>query len=125
MFSHLKMNAFFIRQSMNSFFIYQCTDYKLNVVAFISEVLYVYYVIDNKEVVSTETHRLPFSITHQRSTANVRHVLINIFNVKTTSGVWCQICMCCSPEIRGTSHFSRTEYTMLLTFHEHQIYVNP
>ena len=34
----------FIQQSMNSFFIYQCTDYKLNVVAFISEVLYVYYV---------------------------------------------------------------------------------
>ena len=35
-----------IHQSMNSFFIYQCTDYKLNVVAFISEVLYVHYVID-------------------------------------------------------------------------------
>ena len=74
----------FIHQSMNSFFIHQCTDYKLNVVAFISEVLYVYYVIDNKEVVvSMETHqphRLPFSITHQRSAANVRHVLINIFN---------------------------------------------
>ena len=47
----------FIHQLMNSFFIYQCTDYKLNVVAFISEVLYVYYVIDNnnKEVVSMET----------------------------------------------------------------------
>ena len=27
----------FIHQSMNSFFIYQCTDYKLKVVAFISE----------------------------------------------------------------------------------------
>ena len=53
----------FIHQSMNSFFIYQCTDYKLNVVAFISEVLYVFYVIDNKEVVSMETHRFPFSIT--------------------------------------------------------------
>ena len=72
----------FIHQSMNSFFIYQCTDYKLNVVAFISEVLYLYYVIDNKEVVSMETHRLLFSITHKRSAANVRHVLINIFNVK-------------------------------------------
>ena len=44
----------FIHQSMNSFLIYQCTDYKLNVVTFISEVLYVYYVIDNKEVVSME-----------------------------------------------------------------------
>ena len=29
-----------------------------------------------------ETHRFPFSITHQRSAANGRHVLINIFNVK-------------------------------------------
>ena len=73
----------FIHQSINSFFIYQCTDYKLNVVTFISEVLYVYYVIDNKEVVSMETHRFPFSITHQRSFSNVRHVLINFFNVKT------------------------------------------
>ena len=72
----------FIHQSMNSFFIYQYTDYKLNVVAFISEVLYVYYVIDNKEVVSMETHRFSFSITHQRSFLNVRHVLMNIFNVK-------------------------------------------
>ena len=57
----------FIHQSMNSFFIYQCTDYKLNLVAFISEVLYVYYVIDNNGVVSMETHRFPFSITHQLS----------------------------------------------------------
>ena len=72
----------FIHQSMNSFFIYQCTDYKLNLVAFISKVLYVYYVIDNNNVVSMETHRFPFSITHQRSAANVRHVIINIFNVK-------------------------------------------
>ena len=62
-----------IHQSINSFFIHQCTDYKLNVVAFISEVLYVYYVIDNKEVVSMETHRFQFSITHQRSAANVRN----------------------------------------------------
>ena len=46
------------------------------------QVLYVYYVIDNKEVVSRETHRFPFSITHQRSFSNVRQVLINIFNVK-------------------------------------------
>ena len=59
-----------------------CIRDRLNVVAFISEVLYVYYVIDNKEIVSMETHRFPFSITHQRSAANVRHVLINIFNVK-------------------------------------------
>ena len=51
----------FIHQSMNSFFVYQCTDYKLNVVAFISEVFYVYYVIDNKEVVSMETFR--FTLT--------------------------------------------------------------
>ena len=34
----------FVHQSLNSFFIYQCTDYRLNVDAFISEVLYVYYV---------------------------------------------------------------------------------
>ena len=74
----------FIHQSMNSFFIYQCTDHKLNVVSLISEVLYVYYFTDNKEVVSMETHRFPFSITHQRSAANVRHVLINISNVKNT-----------------------------------------
>ena len=47
----------FIHQSMNSFFIYQCTDYKLNVVAFISELLYVYYVIDNKEVCLLYTSR--------------------------------------------------------------------
>ena len=52
----------------------RCTDYKLNVVAFISGVLYVYYVIDNKEVVSMETHLFPFSITHHRSAANVRPV---------------------------------------------------
>ena len=70
------------------FFIYQCKDYRLNVVAFISEVLYVYYVIYNKEV-SMETHRFPFSITHQRSFSNVRHVLINIFNVKI-------LCSCCT-----------------------------
>ena len=58
----------FIHQSMNSFFIYQCTDYKLNAVAFISEVLYVYYVIDNKEVVSMETHWSHFrSRTSDRS----------------------------------------------------------
>ena len=50
----------FIHQSMNSFFIYQCTVYKLNVVAFISEVLYMYYVIDNKEVISMETHKSHF-----------------------------------------------------------------
>ena len=62
MFIHQSTNSFFIHQSMNSFFIYKCTDYKLNVVAFISEVLYVYYVIDNKEVVSMETH--PVSYTH-------------------------------------------------------------
>ena len=74
MFIHQSMNSFFIHLSMNSFFIYQCTDYKLNVVAFISQVLYVYYVIDNKEVVSMETHRFPFSITHHRSAANVRCV---------------------------------------------------
>ena len=33
----------------------RCTDYKLNVAAFISVVLYVYYDIDNEEVVSMET----------------------------------------------------------------------
>ena len=42
-----------------------------------------YNAIDNKAVVSMETHWFPFLITHQRSAANVRHVLINIFNVKT------------------------------------------
>ena len=50
----------------------------------------VYYVIDNKEVVSMETHRFPFSITLQRSAANVRHVLINVFNVKKK--VWYTLC---------------------------------
>ena len=70
----------------------QCTDYKLNVVAFISEVLYVYYAIDNKGVVSMKTHRFPFSITHQRSFTNVRHVLINIFNVKTSMKSSLRLC---------------------------------